>query len=1469
MISIPKPMISCAGHEGLVSELELRFLISLASEPTLWRYSKHNSPYAVHIEACFARFSAEQLQSPVKVLSSGRPIRRLGSVQPLLYIYVISNNHTEYISGGVKQKIANWLSHLHAQNITDWLILMIDANSHSNVPKMWSRFNLPNQIRQDFHLPPTGQQVLQLPDRRAVDEKVFQEAWTSLIRSLRKIIMEVFHLTIQDYNAHIQLLKDAQASPGWDFFEYLNRKEEVAELYLAVKGFEDALHEYYELEALFTNTTRGFQGGADSQGPGWIEKLRSRRLCENGVYSFLSNYPFVNPTSGCHSSRLVRTRKATVFDIRAHLLAREFALLKTLNRVHEFPARALSHINSALEESKKLELCSTPVPAYCWAFLCSLNCLELMGTGSAEQAIDSADSLSTVLGAAVAAACGLQSPAARQTDPLFTVGETAVSVEASGFQLTDNVFLRVPDTVNPIAPPLAALVHRIYTRILSSTNMTSKTLSSAVLSTIRCARISLVNLWTVVFVQLTRLGHLLSLWSMPKEAVRHSNLNLLTAIKMSIISSPHSADHTTSAVHKHLTALLSSQSVYGEIYVAVAQTLIGFLRLLDQPRKAIYVWCLLANFLQHVQARPDACDIYSTVLAVYLRHNWPQLSVRVYLQLAYCLRMGIRESQGNVDALLEDFLKRYFHCCIVLSWAPPACLEAALHSLKPTSNELVDLNRLTADWDPTISLDDFSSNDFWWSEAISTQRTLTDAPAWNASSMSSLPFIIERVTLEGACENGFQRVRLVLENRGHVSYKVRLQLIAAHPTEDDWRSLMNYGLVEDPTSSSRPNTPVLESKLSTVDLTSTPTIHIPPSDSFSPDVAGIRPVSFAVQRGNEFSDHPRSSSLLHADQERRRSSLLDLAASWATRPTWRSQDQLLGPDALDEKSAHNPVANAAENIHSNNRSSSSLAPPAFLRSAFSRPNFDQVKVKRSSSVSDAYDNARHSFPAAVGHTIGSSSVGSLPPWDSDVHAYFLKVCADSNSSLLFTTEKARGDNDTVTFGPGQITVTLLANSPGFLIPTTLRVGIFEAVMKGTTVSQTPIKPLFTFCYSIQKWHFDSSWSNRELLDSLLPQVRTVHSAGQQAPINVVLGLRELVPIELEVGLLRFPLKPIPHLNLCRIVSKKANPVHNVKLVNGYVVTAQEHTLVLSPTILLDGKVINSADATFDFTLVHQDGPVTIVAAVDDPERVPDASDVQTEALPHTLIRLSRPVWMSAVTDHDEFALSMPSGYFCRLPVKVIRPLAIHLTVYASRKSEAVLFGIRIACMDVSNSGALKKIIVKPTAKPACPLTYVLSKFELVVSGQYDGNNLKSNPIYKPTRSGSTTNFSSTSPATTGTSLARTKDSMLSLVTSDISDEVLLSENCIFGSPVDPRCTEVHVNRLCPVTLFWRFELDQFRPFVDKFNGRVVTLFHCTFRRLDDPNCESQLTFTRVIKKSVTPMGQRQASMSNILGRARK
>lgn len=65
----------------------------------VWKHPKLSMVHSVRLGACFTRFRVSQLQSNVKVLSSGRPIRPVGTFQPLLYIYVtsnVSNNHCFY-----------------------------------------------------------------------------------------------------------------------------------------------------------------------------------------------------------------------------------------------------------------------------------------------------------------------------------------------------------------------------------------------------------------------------------------------------------------------------------------------------------------------------------------------------------------------------------------------------------------------------------------------------------------------------------------------------------------------------------------------------------------------------------------------------------------------------------------------------------------------------------------------------------------------------------------------------------------------------------------------------------------------------------------------------------------------------------------------------------------------------------------------------------------------------------------------------------------------------------------------------------------------------------------------------------------------------------------------------------------------------------------------------------------------------
>ncbi|VDQ16097.1 unnamed protein product [Trichobilharzia regenti] len=80
-----------AGDENLLPFFESHCLGTLASHQVTWKHPKLSVSHSVRLEACFTRFRVDQLQSNVKVLSSGRPIRPVGTFQPLLYIYVVSS----------------------------------------------------------------------------------------------------------------------------------------------------------------------------------------------------------------------------------------------------------------------------------------------------------------------------------------------------------------------------------------------------------------------------------------------------------------------------------------------------------------------------------------------------------------------------------------------------------------------------------------------------------------------------------------------------------------------------------------------------------------------------------------------------------------------------------------------------------------------------------------------------------------------------------------------------------------------------------------------------------------------------------------------------------------------------------------------------------------------------------------------------------------------------------------------------------------------------------------------------------------------------------------------------------------------------------------------------------------------------------------------------------------------------------
>ncbi|CAH8544965.1 unnamed protein product [Heterobilharzia americana] len=153
---------------------------------------------------------------------------------------------------------------------------------------------------------------------------------------------------IVDYDVHLQMLADSRSSFTWDYFEYLDRKEELAHMYLFLGGHEHALHEYYEATELLFNCIQDSKDQG-SKRPSWLSRLiqasssyeASRHLCDYSLD--------VTNTEVKQTGRL-KYRNATLFELRNYLLSRQASILCICDRLYEFPAYTYRVICSTLSE---------------------------------------------------------------------------------------------------------------------------------------------------------------------------------------------------------------------------------------------------------------------------------------------------------------------------------------------------------------------------------------------------------------------------------------------------------------------------------------------------------------------------------------------------------------------------------------------------------------------------------------------------------------------------------------------------------------------------------------------------------------------------------------------------------------------------------------------------------------------------------------------------------------------------------------------------------------------------------------------------------------------------------------------------------------------------------------------------------------------------------------------------------------
>uniref|UniRef100_A0A667YM17 Trafficking protein particle complex subunit 10 n=1 Tax=Myripristis murdjan TaxID=586833 RepID=A0A667YM17_9TELE len=350
-----KPIVTCAGDQGLFTSLYTPLAQQLPREPMEWRRTYGRAPKMIHLEANFVQFKEELLPK-----EGNKALLTF----PFLHIYWTDCCDTEAYKGSVKEDMMRWQNSLRAHGSADWVIVVVETNDakKKNKTNILPRSSIVDKIRNDFCNKQNDRCVV-LSDPLK-DSSRSQESWSSFLLKLRTLLLMSFTKNLGRFEDDMRTLREKRTQPGWSFCEYFMVQEELAFVFEMLQQFEDALVQYDELDALFTQYVLNFGAG---DGANWLGSFCAPVRSWSGL---LLRRPIdMEKRDG------IQHGEASLLDLRSYLFSRQCTLLIFLQRPWEVTQRALELLHNCVQELHLLEVSVLEGALDCWVFL---SCLEVL-----------------------------------------------------------------------------------------------------------------------------------------------------------------------------------------------------------------------------------------------------------------------------------------------------------------------------------------------------------------------------------------------------------------------------------------------------------------------------------------------------------------------------------------------------------------------------------------------------------------------------------------------------------------------------------------------------------------------------------------------------------------------------------------------------------------------------------------------------------------------------------------------------------------------------------------------------------------------------------------------------------------------------------------------------------------------------------------------------------------------------------
>ncbi|XP_027982251.1 trafficking protein particle complex subunit 10 isoform X4 [Eumetopias jubatus] len=270
---------------------------------------------------------------------------------------------TEVYKATVKDDLTKWQNVLKAHSSVDWLIVVVENDAKKkNKTNILPRTSIVDKIRNDFCNKQSDRCVV-LSDPLK-DSSRTQESWNAFLTKLRTSLLMSFTKNLGRFEDDMRTLREKRTEPGWSFCDYFMVQEELAFVFEMLQQFEDALVQYDELDALFSQYVVNFGAG---DGANWLTFFCQPVKSWDGLV--------LRKPIDMEKRELIQRQEATVLDLRSYLFSRQCTLLLFLQRPWEVAQRALELLHSCVQELKLLEVSVPPGALDCWVFL---SCLEVL-----------------------------------------------------------------------------------------------------------------------------------------------------------------------------------------------------------------------------------------------------------------------------------------------------------------------------------------------------------------------------------------------------------------------------------------------------------------------------------------------------------------------------------------------------------------------------------------------------------------------------------------------------------------------------------------------------------------------------------------------------------------------------------------------------------------------------------------------------------------------------------------------------------------------------------------------------------------------------------------------------------------------------------------------------------------------------------------------------------------------------------